>query len=60
MEELCRRHSTISATCYNWKSKYGGIVASDLKRFKELEEGNTHLWGSGQYEIRVKVRMLLP
>jgi len=25
------------ATYYNWKSKYGGMSASDLKRLKEME-----------------------
>jgi hypothetical protein len=25
---------------YYWKSKYGGLEASQLKRIKELEEGN--------------------
>lgn len=28
---------------YNWKSKYGGIEASELKRLKELEEENRKL-----------------
>ena len=25
------------ATYYNWKSKYGGMDSSDLKRMKEME-----------------------
>lgn len=28
---------TSDATYYNWKSKYGGLEASDLKRLKEVE-----------------------
>ena len=28
---------------YNWKSKYDGLEASDLKRFKELEQENKRL-----------------
>jgi hypothetical protein len=28
---------------YNWKSKYGGMSASDLKRIKELESENAKL-----------------
>ena len=35
--ELCRKHGISDATYYNWKSKYGGMVASDLKRMKEME-----------------------
>lgn len=26
-----------NATCYNWKSRYGGMSPSDLKCLKELE-----------------------
>ena len=36
-EEVCRQHGISSATYYNWKSKYGGMQASDLKRMKEME-----------------------
>jgi len=28
---------------YNWKSKYGGMEASDIKRLKELEDENRRL-----------------
>lgn len=31
------------ATYYNWKSKYGGMEASDIKRLKELEDENRRL-----------------
>jgi putative transposase len=43
VEELCRRHGISSATYYNWKSKYGGMEASDVKRLKALEEENARL-----------------
>ena len=43
VEEVCRRHSISSATYYNWKSKYGGMEACDVKRLKELEEENSRL-----------------
>lgn len=35
--EVCRKHGISDATFYNWKSKYGGMSASELKRMKELE-----------------------
>jgi len=35
--DVCRKHGISDATYYNWKSKYGGLSASDLKRLKELE-----------------------
>jgi putative transposase len=30
-------HGTSDVTCCNWKAKYGGMSASDLKRMKEME-----------------------
>ena len=41
--ELCREHGISQPTFYNWKSKYGGMDASQLKRIKELEEENLKL-----------------
>lgn len=43
VEPLCRKHGISSATYYNWKSKYGGMDASDVKRLKELEDENARL-----------------
>ena len=43
VSELCRRHGISNATYYKWKSKYGGLDASDLKRLKELEAENSEL-----------------
>lgn len=42
-KELCREHGISEATFYNWKSKYGGMEVSDVKRMKELEEENARL-----------------
>jgi putative transposase len=41
--ELCREHGISSATFYNWRSKYGGMDASLMKRLKELEAENRRL-----------------
>jgi putative transposase len=41
--EVCREQGTSQATLYNWKKKYGGMEASDLKRLKALEEENRKL-----------------
>ena len=41
--EICREYGVHQATFYNWKSKYGGMNASQLKRLKELEEENLKL-----------------
>mgnify|MGYP000226994401 CR=1 FL=1 len=37
IKDLCREYGISDATYYNWKSKYGGMSASDLKRMKEME-----------------------
>lgn len=43
VEQVCRNHGISSSTYYNWKSKYGGMEASDVKRLKALEEENSRL-----------------
>ena len=42
-KEVCRQHGVSPATFYQWKSKYGGLEPSDLKRMKELEQENSRL-----------------
>ena len=37
VKDICRRHGISDSTHYNWKSKYGEMSASDLKRLKEME-----------------------
>ena len=41
--DLCREHSMSTATFYKWRSKYGGMDASLMKRMKELEDENRRL-----------------
>ena len=43
IRELCRRHNLTEQTFYRWKSKYGGMEASDVRRLKELEAENGKL-----------------
>ncbi len=35
--DVCRSHGISQPTFYNWKSKYGGLEVSELRRIKELE-----------------------
>jgi putative transposase len=42
-KELCRKHGIADGTFYQWRSKYGGMQASDVKRLKSLEEENLQL-----------------
>jgi len=43
VKDVCREHGISETTYYNWKSKYGGMEISDIKRLKELERENRKL-----------------
>jgi putative transposase len=43
VKDICRKHGISPSTYFKWKSKYGGMAASDLKRMKELEAENAQL-----------------
>jgi putative transposase len=43
--DLCRRHGISDATFYTWRSKYGGLEVSEMRRLKQLEEENRRLKG---------------
>ena len=43
VKDICREMDISSATFYQWRSKYGGLEASDLKRLKDLEAENRRL-----------------
>ena len=40
---LCREHRMSSATCYKWRTKYGGMDLSMMTQLKELEAENSRL-----------------
>lgn len=41
--DLCREHGMSDATFYKWRSKFGGMDTSLMKRMKELEDENRRL-----------------
>lgn len=43
VEDVCREHNISPATFYNWKNKYSGVGAEELKRMRELEAENARL-----------------
>lgn len=43
VKDIVRELGVSDATFYNWKAKYGGMEASDVKRLKELEAENAEL-----------------
>jgi putative transposase len=43
IEEVCRKAGISQATYYAWKKKYAGMMPSEMKRMRELEEENSRL-----------------
>ena len=41
--EVCRKAGIAEATFYNWRKKYGGLMPSEMKRLKMLDEENARL-----------------
>ena len=41
--DVCREYGISMPTYYNWKSRYGGLGASELKRIKEMELEHSRL-----------------
>ena len=41
--EVCRKVGISEATYYNWRKKYGGLMPSEMKRLRQLEEENGKL-----------------
>ena len=43
VQDVTRKLGITEATFYRWKSKYGGLEVSDVKRLKGLEDENRKL-----------------
>ena len=43
IKELCRSGGFSDATFYKWRTKYGGMQASDAGKLRELESENAKL-----------------
>jgi putative transposase len=43
VEEVCRKAGISEATYYVWRKKYGGLMPSEMKRLKQLQEENQRL-----------------
>jgi putative transposase len=41
--EVCRRHGISDATFYTWRSKYGVLEVSEMRRLRQLEDENRRL-----------------
>jgi putative transposase len=43
IDDVCRKAGISQVTCFAWKKKYSGLMPSDMKRLRELEEENGRL-----------------
>ena len=43
VDEVCRKMGISEATFYRWKQLYGGLMPSEVKKLRQLEEENTRL-----------------
>lgn len=43
VEEVTRKLGITEATFYRWKKKFGGLMPSEVRRLKQLEEENKRL-----------------
>ena len=43
VEEVCRKAGISLQTYYRWRKKYGGLMPSEIKQLKLLEEENVRL-----------------
>ncbi len=41
--EICRKAGISQATYFNWKKKYAGLMPSEMKKLRELEDENRRL-----------------
>ncbi len=43
IQDICRKYGISLNTFYRWRSKYGGMELSDIKKLKSLEDENSKL-----------------
>ena len=41
--EICRKAGISQATYFNWKKKYDGLLSTEMRRLKQLEDENAKL-----------------
>jgi putative transposase len=41
--EICRKAGISQATFFNWKKRYGGLLPTEMRRLKQLEDENGKL-----------------
>ena len=46
VDDVCRKAGVSQQTYYRWRKKYGGLMPSEVRRLKQLEEENRRLGAS--------------
>ncbi|KTQ84174.1 transposase [Aureimonas ureilytica] len=41
--EVCRKAGISEATFYNWRKRYGGMMPSEVRKLRQIEEENAKL-----------------
>lgn len=41
--DICRKAGISQATYFNWKKKYAGLLPTEMRRLRELEDENARL-----------------
>jgi putative transposase len=41
--EICRKAGISQATYFNWKKKYDGLLPTEMRRLRQLEDENSKL-----------------
>lgn len=52
--EVCRKAGISEATFYNWRKRYGGLMPSEMKRLRQLEEVATNSRGVCAVNAKLK------
>lgn len=43
VSEICRKAGISQATYFNWKRKYDGLLPTEMRRLRQLEEENSQM-----------------
>ena len=49
--EICRKAGISQATYFNWKKKYDGLLPTEMRRLKQLEDENSKLQEAGRRSV---------
>ena len=56
--DICRKAGISQATYFNWKKKYDGLLPTEMRRLKQLEDENSKLQQGGRRSVSLDKEML--